>query len=156
MRDAQKAYPSLLRHNLYPCLGTSKERKHFFQSIFPNMEPLFDLYSIVSQPHIIILSSLCQVKNKTKKQLHFCNCSRSPYGVCVGVDLSFRAASSRVLWAQTSLTSVFGMGTGGPSLLKTPTVIGLPISKNILKVNRRKLISKAKVVQALGRLVSLS
>ena len=40
----------------------------------------------------------------------------------VGIDLSSRAASSQVFWAQTSLTSVFGMGTGGPSLLKTPTM----------------------------------
>ena len=29
--------------------------------------------------------------------------------------LSFRAVSSQVLWAEASLTSVFGMGTGGPS-----------------------------------------
>ena len=41
----------------------------------------------------------------------------------VGIALSSRAASSQVLWAQTSLTSVFGMGTGGPSLLKTLTTV---------------------------------
>ena len=29
--------------------------------------------------------------------------------------LSSRAVSSQVLWAEASLTSVFGMGTGGPS-----------------------------------------
>ena len=30
--------------------------------------------------------------------------------------LSFRAVSSQVLSAEVSLTTVFGMGTGGPSL----------------------------------------
>ena len=34
----------------------------------------------------------------------------------VGDDLFSRAASSQVSSAQVSLTSVFGMGTGGPSL----------------------------------------
>ena len=29
--------------------------------------------------------------------------------------LSSRAVASQVLWAETSLTTVFGMGTGGPS-----------------------------------------
>ena len=33
----------------------------------------------------------------------------------VGDDLFSRAASSQVFSAQVSLTSVFGMGTGGPS-----------------------------------------
>ena len=40
----------------------------------------------------------------------------------VGVDLSSRSVTRQVLSAQVSLTSVFGMGTGGPSPLKTPTV----------------------------------
>ena len=39
----------------------------------------------------------------------------------VGEYLSSRAVSSQVLSAQQSLTSVFGMGTGGPSALITPT-----------------------------------
>ena len=39
----------------------------------------------------------------------------------VGIDLFSRAASSQVSSAQMSLTSVFGMGTGGPSSLKIPT-----------------------------------
>ncbi len=41
---------------------------------------------------------------------------------CVGVYLSFRAVTSQVLSARVSLTSVFGMGTGGPSPLATPTI----------------------------------
>ena len=40
---------------------------------------------------------------------------------CVSVDLSSRAVASRVLSALQSLTSVFGMGTGGPSALKVLT-----------------------------------
>ena len=36
--------------------------------------------------------------------------------------LSSRAVASQVLWAQMSLTTVFGMGTGGPSSLKTLTI----------------------------------
>ena len=41
--------------------------------------------------------------------------------MCVGIDLSSRAVASQVFSALQSLTSVFGMGTGGPSALKTPT-----------------------------------
>ena len=41
---------------------------------------------------------------------------------CVGVDLFSRAVASQVFSAQVSLTAVFGMGTGGPSLLLTPTI----------------------------------
>ena len=39
----------------------------------------------------------------------------------VGIDLFSRYASVQVSSAQHSLTSVFGMGTGGPCALKTPT-----------------------------------
>ena len=42
---------------------------------------------------------------------------------CVGTELSSRAASRQVLSPQQSLTSVFGMGTGGPSALRAPTQI---------------------------------
>ena len=41
---------------------------------------------------------------------------------CVGIDLSSRSVSRQVLSALVSLTSVFGMGTGGPSPLETPTI----------------------------------
>ena len=39
----------------------------------------------------------------------------------VGVYLSSRTVTSQVFSAQVSLTSVFGMGTGGPSPSSTPT-----------------------------------
>ena len=41
---------------------------------------------------------------------------------CVGLALSSRTASSRVFSAPHSLTSVFGMGTGGPCALWRPTM----------------------------------
>ena len=44
--------------------------------------------------------------------------------IYVGVDLFFQPVARQVFSAQVSLTSVFGMGTGGPSPLKTPTVNG--------------------------------
>ena len=40
---------------------------------------------------------------------------------CVGTDLSSQSVARQVFSALMSLTSVFGMGTGGPSSLKTPT-----------------------------------
>ena len=41
----------------------------------------------------------------------------------VGPDLFSRTVSSKVSSALRSLTSVFGMGTGGPCTLKGPTVL---------------------------------
>ena len=40
----------------------------------------------------------------------------------VSIELSSRAASREVLSPLQSLTSVFGMGTGGPSAFVTPTL----------------------------------
>ena len=45
---------------------------------------------------------------------------------CVGIELSSRAASSQVFSPLQSLTSVFGMGTGGPSAFVTPTILSNP------------------------------
>ncbi len=42
-------------------------------------------------------------------------------GPSVGEDLFFRAVARRVFLARQSLTTVFGMGTGGPSEKDTPT-----------------------------------
>ena len=36
--------------------------------------------------------------------------------------LSSQAVASQVLWTEMSLTSVFGMGTGGTSSQSTPTI----------------------------------
>ena len=55
-------------------------------------------------------------KDKKKKRKAFA------FRFCVGVYLSSRAVASQVLSARVSLTAVFGMGTGGPSPLATPTI----------------------------------
>ena len=49
----------------------------------------------------------------------------SPY-LCVRIYLSSRTVTRQVLSALRSLTSVFGMGTGGPCALITRTSIGAP------------------------------
>ena len=41
----------------------------------------------------------------------------------VGVDLFSRSVARQVSSAPHSLTSVFGMGTGGPCAIKTPTTV---------------------------------
>ena len=43
----------------------------------------------------------------------------------VGAGLFSRTVSRKVFSPLQSLTSVFGMGTGGPSALKTPTMVHL-------------------------------
>ena len=53
-------------------------------------------------------------KEEYKKQESEC----SPDSFCVGYDLSSRLVSKQVLSARQSLTSVFGMGTGGPFALE--------------------------------------
>ena len=51
--------------------------------------------------------------------------------LCVGLDLSSRTVSGEVLSALQSLTSVFGMGTGGPSAFERPTLFSsLSIPEN--------------------------
>ena len=44
----------------------------------------------------------------------------------VGIVLSSRSVARQVFSALQSLTSVFGMGTGGPSATLTPTLQGFP------------------------------
>ena len=50
--------------------------------------------------------------------------------VCVGADLFSREVALQVFSARLSLTTVFGMGTGGPSPLSAPTIsfTGLPVN----------------------------
>ena len=50
------------------------------------------------------------------------NCSTLVEQLYVGVDLSSRTVARKVLSTLVSLTSVFGMGTGGPSPFETPTI----------------------------------
>ena len=55
--------------------------------------------------------------HRTKKQPSYWTTA-----LCVGENLFFRAVTSQVSSAPASLTSVFGMGTGGPSRQSTPTI----------------------------------
>ena len=61
---------------------------------------------------------LFKIKNRKRK-----NPSESDGFHYVGISLSFRAVTSQVFSAPLSLTSVFGMGTGGPSASSTPTIL---------------------------------
>ena len=89
------------------------------------------------------------------------NSLRLTRSFCVSVDLFFRSVSRQVFSALQSLTSVFGMGTGGPFALKT-----LTSRKHVmLTENRTKTIDELErklkkffelLVQALGLLVSVS
>ena len=58
----------------------------------------------------------------------------------VGDDLSSQSVSRQVFSALVSLTSVFGMGTGGPSPLKTPTIF----RHCTLKTKQRRIYCKDK------------
>ena len=48
----------------------------------------------------------------------------------VGIELSSRTVSRKVFSPLQSLTSVFGMGTGGPSAFVTPTIQEFLILEN--------------------------
>ena len=54
-----------------------------------------------------------------------------PSIVCVGYELSSRAVASQVFSPLQRLTSVFGMGTGGPTALKTLTLTVRPFDPTI-------------------------
>ena len=49
-----------------------------------------------------------------------------------GIDLFSRTVASQVFSAMASLTSVFGMGTGGTSPLMTPNICYFATTKNII------------------------
>ena len=70
--------------------------------------------------------------------------------------LSSRAVSSQVFSAKLSLTSVFGMGTGGPSVQSTPTIQGLHPENWTKMSDEEGFIACIIVGQALGLLVPVS
>ena len=57
--------------------------------------------------------------------------------LCVGTFLFSRAAARQVSSAQVSLTSVFGMGTGGPSPQSAPTYSVVTLN-HTLKTEQRE------------------
>ena len=77
--------------------------------------------------------------HRNRKQVSHITINRKNSTISGGVQcshyLSSRAVARQVLSAQMSLTSVFGMGTGGPSSQSTPTRMDgfLPIFYTIYK-----------------------
>ena len=61
------------------------------------------------KPHYVAYFEVLRLRKYRKRRYPF------GYLLLCWRYLSFRAVSSQVLWAEASLTSVFGMGTGGPS-----------------------------------------
>ena len=72
---------------------------------------------LLSQLKVLLVLPTHNIK-KQNKNVH-------PFGwtLDVGISLFFRAVTSQVFSAPLSLTSVFGMGTGGPSASSTPTIL---------------------------------
>ena len=108
--------------------------------------------SVLSKLSIMVLPSQFNVTAISPEVFFRCKKTAACAAVFrVGIDLSSRSVSRQVLSALVSLTSVFGMGTGGPSPLKTPTIRGITPSK----LNRRRNGKAACITvgQALGLLV---
>ena len=80
-------------------------------------------------------------------------CQRTICSFGVGIDLSSQSVARQVFSALVSLTSVFGMGTGGPSPLKTPTAYHCTLKTK--QRNKSKASCLHNVGQALGLLVSV-
>ena len=72
-------------------------------------------YDISILPHRLI-SDICNLKSEKTTAL------LDGRLFCVGIYLFSQAAARQVSSAQVSLTSVFGMGTGGPLPQSTPTI----------------------------------
>ena len=59
----------------------------------------------------------------------------------VGIELSSRTVSRKVFSPLQSLTSVFGMGTGGPSAFVTPTSFRVKLFIRSLNIEQQTSIS---------------
>ena len=90
-----------------------------------------------------VLSQLSYTPIKVCSFLHFLQDRGTVFRSlsCVGIELSSRAASSQVFSPLQSLTSVFGMGTGGPSAFVTPTSLSNSSSLNIEQHSIKTILS---------------
>ena len=75
---------------------------------------------------------------------------------CAGTYLSSRAVASQVFSTLKSLTSVFGMGTGGTSLLSAPTIFQTEFTSNIFPLLSFFKLLSSTLGKALDRLVLAS
>ena len=102
---ARRAYITCAERNHYAA-GTSRARSAHI--------------TFSSPAHLVVLYEMATnygLTSSDEKKRHSFECLSLDSGSC----LSSRAVSSQVLSARQSLTSVFGMGTGGPSASISPT-----------------------------------
>ena len=104
--------PGSARAGFFFCISSSAGIFHLFTtSMRSPSRSRFQKSGIQNALLLPLFPSFLTSQNtKNSGKLFACRC------LCVGVNLSSRAVSSQVLSAPVSLTSVFGMGTGGPSL----------------------------------------
>ena len=79
---------------------------------------LFSQSPVEKQHSVVFLGRLPTELRRNMKGIYSISISL----LYVGYDLSFRSVSRQVFSALQSLTSVFGMGTGGPFALETLTM----------------------------------
>ena len=100
-------------------------RLHKEQSFLLLKSPVVDLNNIFSCSSGLVIVSGTFLYTRTTDWAMEEYRAKHPFGcmLCVGISLSSRAVTSQVFSAPLSLTSVFGMGTGGPSASSTPTIL---------------------------------
>ena len=94
------------RRNYFSLSGLPSFVKHFFKLFLPANPAYFGLFFVLS-----FAQRPQQTGHKKDSRLDLCR-----------HYLSSQAVASQVFSAQVSLTAVFGMGTGGPSLQSAPTI----------------------------------
>ena len=106
--------------------------------------------------HLAIPQSIYYTTERLKNQGNFRkkfrvkqNPEQKTLGFGAGIDLSSRVVSNQVFSTRMSLTSVFGMGTGGTSLPLTPA-LQVSTLKTEQQVNR---LRESREGKALDRLV---
>ena len=117
--------PPLHLSIVFPVIGKKQDSKKFYNK-FTNMSIFLGTMFPRKTFFPVVLLNMVSREVKPVEGIKFCSSflflnikKRTSYwmsALSVGANLSSRAVASRVFSAQTSLTSVFGMGTGGPSL----------------------------------------
>ena len=124
-RAKAAAYPFVPQAGAFPtprCLGHQRA----VQPRGAGRESLSKRGSFVKAVSETLLAPPGRKTGITKKQ--------PPYwatAFSVGENLFSRAVTSQVSSAPASLTSVFGMGTGGPSRQSTPTILFCRLSRRL-------------------------
>ena len=100
-------------------------RLHKEQSFLLLKSPVVDLNNIFncSSGQVIVSSTFLYTRTTDWAMEEYSAKHPIRCFACVGISLFFQAVTSQVFSAPLSLTSVFGMGTGGPSASSTPTIL---------------------------------